>query len=74
MPCRLAGPTAASKTKLAIKLARLGAEIISPIHADIPLYGYRNRQPTPEERKLVPHHLIDVVNRSAVYRGRATTF
>ncbi len=60
----LAGPTAAGKTKLAIKLAlKLGAEIISADSMQI--YRYMDigtAKPTPEERKLVPHHLIDVVN------------
>lgn len=59
----LAGPTAVGKTKLAVELAlRLGAEIISADSMQV--YRYMDigtAKPTPEEKKLVPHHLIDVV-------------
>ena len=56
------GPTAVGKTSLSIQLAeRVGGEIVS---ADSRLF-YRGMdigtaKPTVEERKLVPHHLIDV--------------
>lgn len=60
----LAGPTAVGKTALSIELAqRLNAEIIS---SDSRLF-YRGMdigtaKPTPQERSLVPHHLIDVAD------------
>ena len=56
------GPTAAGKSELAFALAReCGGEIVS---ADS-MQFYRGldvgtAKPTPEERRLVPHHLIDV--------------
>ncbi|MEJ5357274.1 MAG: tRNA (adenosine(37)-N6)-dimethylallyltransferase MiaA [Desulfobacterales bacterium] len=59
----LCGPTAAGKTAVGIRLAReLDGEIVS---ADA-LQVYRRlnlgtAKPTPEERALVAHHLIDVV-------------
>ncbi len=59
----LCGPTAAGKTALAVALAReLGGEIVG---ADA-MQVYRRMdigtaKPTPAERALVPHHLIDVV-------------
>lgn len=59
----LVGPTASGKTALALRLAgRFGGEIVS---ADS-LQVYRGMdigtaKPTPEERGLVPHHLLDVV-------------
>ena len=58
----LVGPTAVGKTEVALLLAeRLGAEIVS---ADSRLL-YRGMdigtaKPTPEERRRVPHHLVDV--------------
>jgi len=60
----LAGPTAAGKTVLAIELAeRLGTQIISADSMQV----YRNMdvgtaKPSAEERSLVVHHLIDVVD------------
>ena len=60
----LVGPTAVGKTALSITLAeRLGAEIIS---ADSRLF-YRGMdigtaKPTLEERRRVPHHLIDLAD------------
>jgi tRNA dimethylallyltransferase len=60
----LVGPTAVGKTALSIELAqRLNAEIIS---SDSRLF-YRGMdigtaKPTPQERSLVPHHLIDVAD------------
>lgn len=59
----LCGPTAAGKTAVGIALAReLGGEIVG---ADA-MQVYRRMdigtaKPTPAERALVPHHLIDVV-------------
>ncbi|MGQ9926457.1 MAG: tRNA (adenosine(37)-N6)-dimethylallyltransferase MiaA [Chloroflexaceae bacterium] len=64
MPLLLAivGPTAVGKTALAIALARrIGGEIVSADSRQI----YRKMdigtaKPTPEERAIVPHHLIDI--------------
>jgi tRNA dimethylallyltransferase len=58
------GPTAVGKTALALSLAQsLGGEIVSADSRQI----YRNldigtAKPTPAERALVPHHLLDVVD------------
>jgi tRNA dimethylallyltransferase len=60
----LVGPTAVGKSELAIELAlRLGGEIVS---ADSRQF-YRGMdigtaKPTPQEQRLVPHHLIDVAD------------
>jgi tRNA dimethylallyltransferase len=60
----LVGPTAVGKTAVALELARaLAAEIVN---ADS-LQVYREldigtAKPTPAERALVPHHLVDVVD------------
>jgi tRNA dimethylallyltransferase len=65
----IAGPTAVGKTELSIQLAeRLGGEIIS---ADSRLF-YRGMdigtaKPTLEERKRVPHHLIDVAEPDEIW-------
>jgi len=59
----IAGPTAVGKTDASIQLAReLGAEIVSADSMQI----YRGMdigtaKPTPEQRKLVYHHMIDIV-------------
>ncbi|MFP3869112.1 MAG: tRNA (adenosine(37)-N6)-dimethylallyltransferase MiaA [Desulfobacteraceae bacterium] len=59
----IVGPTGAGKTGLAIRLAQeLGAEIVS---ADS-LQVYREMdigtaKPTPKQRAVAPHHLIDMV-------------
>ena len=59
----IAGPTAVGKTDASILLAQeIGAEIVSADSMQI----YRGMdigtaKPTPEQRKLVYHHLIDVV-------------
>ena len=69
------GPTAAGKSELAIALAReCGGEIVS---ADS-MQFYRGldigtAKPTAEERRLVPHHLIDSMDmseKSDVFRFR----
>ena len=58
----LVGPTAVGKTAVALELARrLGAQIVN---ADS-LQVYREldigtAKPSPAERLLVPHHLVDV--------------
>jgi len=65
----LVGPTAVGKTAVALELAQaIGAEIVN---ADS-LQVYREldigtAKPTPEERALVPHHLVDVVSPPEVY-------
>ena len=70
------GPTAAGKSELAFALAReCGGEIVS---ADS-MQFYRGldigtAKPTAEERRLVPHHLIDsmdISEKSDVFRFRA---
>ncbi len=58
------GPTAVGKTEIAIELAhRLGGEVIS---ADsVQVYRYMDigtAKPTVEERRGIPHHLIDIVD------------
>jgi tRNA dimethylallyltransferase len=65
----LTGPTASGKTALALELAaRLDAEIVSLDSMAI----YRGMdigtaKPLPEERRVVPHHLIDVVDPDQQY-------
>lgn len=60
----LVGPTGSGKTSLAVHLAeQLAGEIISCDSVAV----YREMEigtakPTPDERALVPHHLLDVVN------------
>jgi tRNA dimethylallyltransferase len=60
----LVGPTGAGKSRLALELAEtFGGEIISADSMQV--YRYMDigtAKPTEEERKRVPHHLIDVVN------------
>jgi tRNA dimethylallyltransferase len=58
----IAGPTASGKTAISIELAeRIGGEIVS---ADsIQIYRYMDvgsAKPSPEEQRLVQHHLIDI--------------
>ena len=59
----IVGPTAVGKTRLSLRLAQeFDGEIISADSRQV----YRGMdigtaKPTPEERALVPHHLIDVV-------------
>ena len=63
------GPTAVGKTAVAIAVARSReGEIVSADSRQI----YRGMdigtaKPTPDERRLVPHHLIDIVDPSEVY-------
>jgi tRNA dimethylallyltransferase len=60
----LAGPTAVGKTALALELARrLGTEIVNADSMQV--YRYMDigtAKPTAEEQRLVPHHLLDVVD------------
>ncbi|MBN1368069.1 MAG: tRNA (adenosine(37)-N6)-dimethylallyltransferase MiaA [Dehalococcoidales bacterium] len=60
----IVGPTGTGKSKLAIKLAKLiGAEIISCDSRQVYRYMDIGTAKLPaEERLLVPHHLIDIVN------------
>lgn len=60
----ICGPTASGKTKLGIELARkLNGEIISAdsmqIYKDMDI---GTAKPTPEERKMAVHHLVDFVS------------
>jgi len=65
----IVGPSAVGKTGISIQLAeRLNGEIVS---ADSRLF-YRGMdigtaKPTPEERRGVPHHLIDVADPNATW-------
>jgi tRNA dimethylallyltransferase len=65
----IVGPTAVGKTDISIQLAeRLNGEIVS---ADSRLF-YRGMdigtaKPTPQERRGVPHHLIDVADPSSTW-------
>jgi tRNA dimethylallyltransferase len=58
------GPTGVGKTAMALELAdRWGGEIVSADSMQV----YRHMdigtaKPTPDERKRIPHHLLDVVN------------
>ncbi len=60
----IVGPTAVGKTALAVRLAEeLGGEVVSADSRQV----YRGldigtAKPTAEERRRVPHHLIDVVD------------
>jgi tRNA dimethylallyltransferase len=60
----IVGPTATGKSSLALELCQtLNGEIISADSRQV--YRYMDigtAKPTKEERALVPHHLIDVVN------------
>jgi tRNA dimethylallyltransferase len=62
----LTGPTGSGKTRLALELAgRLGAEIVAM--DSMTLYrgmDIGTAKPTPEERRRVPHHLLDVLDPS----------
>jgi tRNA dimethylallyltransferase len=65
----IVGPTAAGKTKAAFELARLvGGEIISVDSRQI--YRYMDvgtDKISPEERKIVPHHMIDVADPDEIF-------
>jgi tRNA dimethylallyltransferase len=60
----LLGPTGVGKTGMAMELAgRWGGEIVSADSMQV--YRYMDigtAKPTPEERGLIPHHLLDVVD------------
>jgi tRNA dimethylallyltransferase len=65
----LCGPTAAGKTEVAVALAQaLGAEIVAADSRTV----YRGMdigtaKPTPQQRRLVPHHLLDVADPSQAF-------
>jgi len=72
------GPTATGKSSLALKLCQtFNGEIISADSRQV--YRYMDigtAKPTEEERALIPHHLIDVVNPDedfslALYQSKA---
>lgn len=74
----IVGPTAIGKSSLALELGRtFGGEIINADSRQV--YRYMDigtAKPTPEERAVVPHHLIDVVNPDqdfslALYQSKA---
>ena len=66
MECLIAivGPTAAGKSELALHLAQdFAIEIVSADSQQV--YRYMDigtNKPTPDERILVPHYLIDIIN------------
>jgi len=65
----LTGPTGSGKTSIGIPLAEfIDAEIISmdsmAIYRELDI---GTAKPTPEERSMVPHHLIDIVDPSEEY-------
>jgi len=65
----LMGPTASGKTELAVQLAqKLDAEIIS-VDSALVYKGLDigTAKPTMEERKGIPHHLIDIIDPAEVY-------
>jgi tRNA dimethylallyltransferase len=65
----IVGPTSVGKSRLALELGQaFGAEIISADSRQV--YRYMDigtAKPTREERSLVPHHLIDVVDPDEEY-------
>ncbi len=60
----IVGPTGVGKSKLALRLAQLiNAEIISCDSRQVYCYmDIGTAKASPEDRALVPHHLIDIVN------------
>src|SRR2546430_17173694 len=60
----LTGPTGSGKSRLALALAeRLGAEVVAM--DSMTLYRHMDigtAKPAPEERRRVPHHLLDVLD------------
>lgn len=65
----IVGPTAVGKSDLALHLAlTLGGEIVSADSRQVYRYlDIGTAKPTPEERALVPHHLVDVVDPNEQY-------
>ena len=69
----ITGPTASGKSAVACTLARaVGGEIVSADSAAVYRYlDIGTAKPTPKERKLVPHHLIDIVNPDEQFNAMA---
>jgi tRNA dimethylallyltransferase len=67
----IAGPTGVGKTSLSIILAReFGGEIVNADSMQVyRLMDIGTAKPSPEERKLVPHHLLDIVYPDEVYNA-----
>lgn len=67
----LIGPTAVGKTEVALALAKkIGAEIIScdsmQVYKGVDV---ATSKPTKRQRRLIPHHLIDIVEPSGEYNA-----
>ncbi len=60
----IVGPTASGKKHLAMKVAELfDSEIVSADSRKVYRYlDIGTAKPSPEDRKTIPHHLIDIVN------------
>ncbi len=67
----VAGPTAAGKSDLAIRLAlRFGGEIVNADSMQVyRLLDVGTAKPTPAQRAAVPHHLIDVADPDEQYNA-----
>ena len=65
----IVGPTASGKTALALRLAReRGGEIVSCDSLQVYRgFDIGSAKATPEERALVPHHLVDVADPGEVF-------
>lgn len=65
----IVGPTAVGKTAISLKVAKtLKGEIISADSMQIYRYlDIGTAKPTPYERELVPHHLVDFIDPAADY-------
>jgi tRNA dimethylallyltransferase len=67
----ITGPTATGKTALAIELAtRYQAEIISADSRQVYRYlDIGTAKPTPQQRAVIPHHLVDIVDPDEQFDG-----
>ncbi len=65
----IVGPTAAGKSELAFQIAReFDGEIVSADSRQVYRYlDIGTAKPTPEQRAIVPHHLIDIVAPDQVF-------
>ncbi|KPJ53045.1 hypothetical protein AMJ39_06165 [candidate division TA06 bacterium DG_24] len=67
----IVGPTAVGKSEVALEVAeRLGAEIVSADSRQV--YRYMDigtAKPSIEDRRRVPHHMIDLVDPDVVYNA-----
>lgn len=64
-PCALVGPTASGKTEVTLALAELVAPLEAVAADSMTVYRHLDigtATPTPAERRLVPHHLVDTVD------------